>query len=165
MSPASPGPVQTEASCCVQVTKALLLIFLLDFLLFLFFPSEFPSCFRQLSSPSVSWALSHCASVFPLHALPAPSVYFYKQTVVFIQFPLVFFEFFSSSNLLCSSPILSTCLPIQNAAEGACFQLGLFCLVYWSFLLPYVLQEPPFFIYLLFHLLIRSQDTATSSLL
>lgn len=114
------------------------------FWLFLFFPSEFPSCFRQLSSPSVSWALSHCASVFPLHALPSPSVYFYKQTVVFYSIPLGFlwvFQFFQSSLQLPHSLHLPS---NPECCWGVCFQLGLFCLVYWSFLLPYVLHEPPF---------------------
>lgn len=166
MSPASPGPVQTEASCCVKVTKALGLIFLL-----FFFGCSFSS---PLSSPLVldsfhlPLSLEHCLTVhlFSLCMLSLPPLFtFISRLLFFIQFPLVFFEFFSSSSLLCSSPILSTCLPIQNAAGGGCFQLDLFCHVYWSFLLPYVLQEPPFLIDLFFHLLITSQDTTSSSLL
>lgn len=124
MSPASPGPVQTEASCCVKVTKALGLIFLL-----FFFGCSFSS---PLSSPLVldsfhlPLSLEHCLTVhlFSLCMLSLPPLFtFISRLLFFIQFPLVFFEFFSSSSLLCSSPILSTCLPIQNAAGGGLFPI------------------------------------------
>lgn len=78
--------------------------FLLSSLLFcLAFVSVFLSC--------IVW-LCIC---FPFACSPFASVYFCKQTVGFIQFPLVFFWFFSSSNLLLNRPILSIYLPSPSA--------------------------------------------------
>lgn len=61
MPPASPGPIQTEASQYRKVTKALPpIVFVGFFLLFLFFHSKFPSSFRPLSPPSLSRTISSC---------------------------------------------------------------------------------------------------------
>lgn len=116
MPPASPGPIQTEASQYRKVTKALPpIVFVVFFCCSFFFTPSFPLLLDHFHPP-LSHALSHHASVFPLHVLSSAYVYFCKQTVVFIQFPFVFFGLFSSSNLLCSSPILSTYLPSRSAA-------------------------------------------------
>lgn len=100
--------------------------------------------------------------LFSLCMVSLPPMFIFVSRLVFIQFPLVFFGLFSSSNLLCSNPILSTYLPSRSAA-GTLFPIRsvLSCLLDFC----YVAQQPPLFLCPhLPTLLIRSQE-ATSSLL
>lgn len=73
MPPASPGPIQTEASEYMKITKALLPTFFVDFFFVVpfFFHSIFPSCFRPLSSPSLLSTVSLCIC-FPFACSPFP---------------------------------------------------------------------------------------------
>lgn len=109
-------------------------IFVWLILLFLFFFN--PSFPLVLDCFHLPLSLEHCLTVhlfsLCMFSLP-PYVYFCKQTVVFIQLPLVFFGFLSSSNILSSFPIPSAYLPSWSAT-GVLFPIRfvLSCLLDFS---------------------------------
>lgn len=164
MPPASPGPIQTEASQYMKVTKALLPIVFVGFFCcsFCFTPS-FPLVLDHFHPLCLTHYL--IVRLFSLCMFSLPSMFTFVSRLLFLfnspWFALDFSVLLIFSEALPFSPL--TFHP--GAPLGPCFQLGLFCLVYWTFALPYVAQQPPFF--LCPHpptLLIRSQE-ATSSLL
>lgn len=164
MPPASPGPIQTEASQYRKVTKALLpIVFVGFFCCSFFFTPSFPLVLDHFHPP-LSHALSHHASVFPLHGLSSPMFTFVSRLLFLFNSPWFSLDF--SVILIFSAAIPFSPLTFHPGVPlGPCFQLGLFCLVYWTFALPYVAQQPPLFLCPhLPTLLIRSQE-ATSLLL
>lgn len=93
----------------MKVTKAWLLILLLDFLVVHFFPSELPSCFRLLSSPP---SLEHCLIVhlFSLCMRSLPPLFTFISRLLFL-FNSPWFSL--SFSVL---PIFSAALPFSPLA-------------------------------------------------
>lgn len=140
MPPVSPGPVQTEASQYMKVTKALLPIFSVGVFCCSFFPT--PSFLLVLDCFHLPLPLEHCLIVhlfsLCLSSLP-PMFTFVSRLLVLCNSPRISLGF---SVLL----IFSAALPFSlltfhlRVLLRPCFQLGLFCLVYWTFPLPYIAQ-------------------------
>jgi len=127
-----------------------------------FFHSKFPSCFRSLSSPSISSALSHRASVFPLHVSPSPPMFTFVSRLLFL-FNSPWFSLGFSVLLIFSAAVpFSRLTSHPRVPLGPCFELVLFCLVYWTFPLPCCTAATFFFrVFFFFPLL----EATSSSLL
>lgn len=135
----------------MNVTKAFLPIFFIVFLLlfFFFFTLTFPLVSDHFHLPL---SLEHCltAHLFSLCMFSLPPMFTFVSRLLFL-FNSPWFSLGFSVLLIFSAALPFSPLTFHPRVPlGPCFQLGLFCLVYCTFPLPYVAQQPPFFFIILF---------------
>lgn len=167
MPPVYPGPTQTSITIFEGHQGIACNIFLFHFL----FTPSFPLALERFHLPL---SLEHCLTVylFSLCMLSLPPLFTFVSRLLFL-FNSPWCSLFFSVPLIFSAALLFPSLTFHpKMLLGPCFQLGLFCLVYWTFPLPHVTQKPPFFcLFLLFlpapplsHLIRRQEATSSFSL-
>lgn len=153
MSPASPGSMQTEASEYMKITKALLPTFFVEFFFVVpfFFTPVFP---LVLDHFHLHFSLEHCLIVhlFSPCMFSLPPMFSFASRLLFL-FNSPWFSLGFPVHLIFSAALPFSPLTFHPGTPlGSCFQLSLFCLVYWTFPLPYTAEQP----LLNFHLFIYS---------